>query len=76
MPGWASTVVIVSLFNAMTMLSLTVFGVYLARISQQLTRSRRPYVLRDLHEKVDSAGSRRVSLQASLQRGAILAKSR
>lgn len=49
-PGWASTVVIVSLFNAMTMLSLTVFGVYLARISQQLTRSRRPYVIRDLHD--------------------------
>ncbi len=49
-PGWASTVVIVSLFNATTMLSLTVFGVYLARISQHLTRSRRPYVIRDLHD--------------------------
>lgn len=49
-PGWASTVVIVALFNAMTMLSLTVFGVYLARITQHLTRSRRPYVIRDLHD--------------------------
>lgn len=49
-PGWASTVVIVSLFNAITMLGLTIFGVYLARISQQLTRSRQPYVIRDLHD--------------------------
>lgn len=49
-PGWASTVVIVSFFNAITLFCFTVFGVYLSRISQQLTKSKQPFTVRDLQE--------------------------
>ncbi len=49
-PGWASTVVIVSFFNALTLLGLVIFGVYISRISQQITRTRLPYTISELHE--------------------------
>lgn len=49
-PGWASTVVIVSFFNAFTLLCLVIFGIYLSRISQQLTRARLSYTIGELHE--------------------------
>jgi len=49
-PGWASTVVIVSFFNGFILLCLVSFGVYLSRISQQLTGIRRPYIIRELDE--------------------------
>ncbi len=49
-PGWASTVVIVSLFHAFTLLCLCVFGVYISRINQQLTRTRLSYTVSELHE--------------------------
>ena len=35
-PGWASTVVILTFFNSLTLLSLVIFGLYLSRISRQL----------------------------------------
>jgi glycosyltransferase involved in cell wall biosynthesis len=38
-PGWASTVVIISFFNALTLLSLYVFGLYLSRLNLQITRT-------------------------------------
>jgi len=38
-PGWASTVVIISFFNALTLLCLYVFGLYLSRLNLQLTRT-------------------------------------
>jgi polyisoprenyl-phosphate glycosyltransferase len=49
-PGWASTVVIVSFFNGFTLLCLVIFGVYLSRISQQVTKSRVPYTIRELYD--------------------------
>lgn len=49
-PGWASTVVIVSFFNGFILLCLVSFGVYLSRISQQLTGIRQPYTIRELDE--------------------------
>lgn len=49
-PGWASTVVIVSFFNAFTLLCLVIFGVYLSRINQQITRTRLPYTISELDE--------------------------
>lgn len=49
-PGWASTIAIVSFFNAITLFCLTIFGVYLSRISQQLTKSKQPFTVRELHE--------------------------
>lgn len=48
-PGWASTVVIVSFFNALTLLGLVIFGVYISRISQQITRTRLPYTISELY---------------------------
>jgi glycosyltransferase involved in cell wall biosynthesis len=49
-PGWASTVIIVSFFNGIIMLCLVIFGIYLSRISQQMTRIRVPYTISELHE--------------------------
>lgn len=49
-PGWASTVVIVAFFNAFIMLCLVIFGVYMSRISQQITRARQPYTISELYE--------------------------
>lgn len=49
-PGWASTVIIVSFFNGVTMLGLVIFGFYLSRINQQISRSRVAYRIRELHE--------------------------
>lgn len=48
--GWASTIVIVSFFNGFILLCLVSFGVYLSRITQQLTGTRRPYTIRELDE--------------------------
>lgn len=39
-PGWASTVVIVSFLNALTLLSLVIFGIYLSRLNLQITQSK------------------------------------
>lgn len=49
-PGWASTIVIVSFFNGLTLLCLFIFGIYLSRITQQMTRSRVSYTISELHE--------------------------
>ncbi len=49
-PGWASTVVIVSFFNALILLCLSIFGVYLLRINQQITRTRVSYTVSELYE--------------------------
>lgn len=49
-PGWASTIIIVSLFNGFTLLCLVIFGIYLSRISQQITRTRTSYTISELHE--------------------------
>ena len=49
-PGWASTVVIVSFFNAFIMLCLVIFGIYISRLSQQVTHTRQPYTVSELYE--------------------------
>jgi polyisoprenyl-phosphate glycosyltransferase len=49
-PGWASTVVIVAFFNALILLCMSIFGLYLLRINQQITRTRVSYTVSELHE--------------------------
>jgi polyisoprenyl-phosphate glycosyltransferase len=49
-PGWTSTVVIIAFFNAVTLLCLFIFGVYISRINQQLTRSRVSYTINELYD--------------------------
>jgi polyisoprenyl-phosphate glycosyltransferase len=49
-PGWASTVVIVSFFNGLILLCLSIFGLYLLRINQQVMRTRVSYTISELYE--------------------------
>ena len=49
-PGWASTVVILTFFNAVVLMCILIFAIYLARLSQQITRSRIQYAVREIHE--------------------------
>jgi polyisoprenyl-phosphate glycosyltransferase len=49
-PGWASTVIIVSFFNAFIMLCLVIFGIYISRLNQQITHTRQPYTVSELYE--------------------------
>ena len=49
-PGWASTVVIQSFFNAPVLLSLVILGLYLSRLTQQVTRSRVSFTIGEIHE--------------------------
>jgi glycosyltransferase involved in cell wall biosynthesis len=49
-PGWASTVVIVSFFNGLILLCLSIFGLYLLRLHQQITRTRVSYTVSELHD--------------------------
>jgi polyisoprenyl-phosphate glycosyltransferase len=49
-PGWASTMVIVSFFNALILLSLFIFGLYVSRLNQQITRSRVSFTMSELHD--------------------------
>ena len=39
-PGWASTVIIVSFFNALTLLCFVIFGLYLSRLNLQISQSK------------------------------------
>ncbi len=49
-PGWASTVVIVSFFNGLILLCLSIFGLYLLRLHQQVTRTRVSYTVSELYD--------------------------
>src|SRR5262245_54348596 len=49
-PGWASTMVVISFFNALVLLCLLIFGIYLSRMNQQLTRRRVSYTIEELGE--------------------------
>lgn len=49
-PGWASIVVVTSFFNAVTLLCLLIFSLYLARFNQQLTGTRVGYTVSEIHE--------------------------
>src|SRR5215475_12392761 len=48
MPGWASTVIAISFFNAWILLALVIHGLYLSRMNQQLTRSRVGFTIGEL----------------------------
>ena len=50
MPGWASTVVVISFFNGLILLALVIHGLYLSRINQQITRSRVAFTIGELLE--------------------------
>ena len=49
-PGWASTVVIMTFFNGLILLSLLIFGIYISRLHQQTTRMRTRYKIAEIHE--------------------------
>jgi len=44
-PGWASIMVTSSFLNSITLLCLTVYGIYLSRLSRQSIRPRRRFVI-------------------------------
>jgi glycosyltransferase involved in cell wall biosynthesis len=48
--GWASTIVILSFFNGITLLCLFIFSLYLSRMNQQLTRSRVSFTIAEMHD--------------------------
>ncbi|MGR9037195.1 MAG: glycosyltransferase [Gammaproteobacteria bacterium] len=48
--GWASTMATISFFNALTLLALVIHGIYLSRLTQQLTRSRVNFTIGEIHE--------------------------
>lgn len=48
--GWASTIVVLSFFNATTLMCMFIFAMYLSRMNQQLTRSRVSYTIAELHD--------------------------
>jgi glycosyltransferase involved in cell wall biosynthesis len=49
-PGWASTIVVITFFNALILLALVILGLYLSRLTQQVTRSRVNFSIGELHE--------------------------
>jgi glycosyltransferase involved in cell wall biosynthesis len=49
-PGWASTIIFVSLFNGLILSGLFVFGFYLSRMYQQITRSRTRYHIGEIFD--------------------------
>jgi glycosyltransferase involved in cell wall biosynthesis len=48
--GWASTIVVLSFFNALVLLCLFVFSIYLSRMNQQLTRSKTRFTIAELRD--------------------------
>jgi glycosyltransferase involved in cell wall biosynthesis len=49
-PGWASTIIISSLFNGLILLALVIHGLYLSRLARQLSRSQVTFAIGELHE--------------------------
>jgi glycosyltransferase involved in cell wall biosynthesis len=49
-PGWASTMVTVSFFNALILLCMFIFGLYISRLNQQISRTRVSFTISELHE--------------------------
>lgn len=48
--GWASTMVVLSFFNALVLMCLFIFSLYLSRMNQQITRSRTIFTIAELHD--------------------------
>jgi glycosyltransferase involved in cell wall biosynthesis len=49
LPGWASTVMVISFFNGLILLALVIHGLYLSRMNQQITRSRVAFTIGEQH---------------------------
>lgn len=49
-PGWTSTVVILSFFNSIQMLCMMIFGLYLSRLVRQVSRSRVSFTISEIQE--------------------------
>ena len=49
-PGWASTIIAISFFNAWILLAFLIHGLYLSRMNQHITRSRVSFTIGELHE--------------------------
>ena len=49
-PGWASTVVILTFFNGLILLCLLIYGIYISRLYQQISHTRKPYSIREMYE--------------------------
>jgi len=49
-PGWASTVVILSFFNSILMFCMMVFGLYLSRLVRQVSRTRVSFTVSEIQE--------------------------
>jgi len=47
--GWASTIIVVSLLNALILLALVIQGLYLSRLHQQVSRSRVSFTIGEFH---------------------------
>jgi polyisoprenyl-phosphate glycosyltransferase len=49
-PGWTSTIVVLSFFNAISLLCMFIFALYLSRMNQQLSRSRVNFSISELRD--------------------------
>lgn len=49
-PGWASLMVMTAFFNAMLLLAMVIFGVYLTRLNEIVSRSRVRFTIGEIHE--------------------------
>lgn len=67
-PGWTSLVVLLSFFNGILMLMLSMLGEYTVRILNHVSRSR-PFIIKEI---VDQVGGDTVPTGAGNERGAIL----
>lgn len=48
-PGWASLMVMMAFFNAMILLGMVIFGIYLTRLNETVSRSRVRYTIGEIH---------------------------
>lgn len=49
-PGWASTITTISFFHGLNLLGMVIQGLYLSRLTQQVTRSRVGFSIGEIHE--------------------------
>jgi len=47
-PGWANTIIIMTFYHSLVLFSLTVFGVYLTRLNQQMTHTKARYKIHEI----------------------------
>lgn len=48
-PGWASLMVMMAFFNSMILLGMVIFGIYLTRLNEIVSRSRVRYTIGEIH---------------------------